>query len=832
MKKLIFIIYTAVIIQLLFSFKLSAQSWIRINQLGYLQKSLKVAVLGSKENISVSQFELCDALTGNTVWKSGSVKTYGAYGPFKTSFRLDFSNFTKEGAYFIKAADVKSPSFRIANDVYNGTADVLLKYMREQQCGYNPVLKDSCHTHDGFIIYDPPRDSTFIDVVGGWHDATDYLQYVTTSANAVFQMLFAYQQNPKSFEDKYDANGDPGANGIPDILDEAKWGLNWLVKMNPKKNVMFNQIADDRDHAGFRLPNKDSVNYGIDLERPVYFCNGKPQGLFKYKNKTTGIASTAGKFASAFALGSQMLKKYYPEFAEEIRQKAIDAYTFGKENPGVCQTAPGKSPYYYEESNWVDDMELAAVQLSVLTKDQKYLRDAVDYGKQEPVTPWMGADTASHYAWYPFINLGHYYLSTSFNKKNDKQFIKYLKEGIDNVYQRGKSNPFLIGVPFIWCSNNLVSALVTQCHLYYELTNDPTYLPMEASLRDWLLGCNIWGTSMIIDFPEWGVSPKDPHSSFTVVGKIKIPGGLVDGPVYTTIYNKLVGLKLFKEDAFKEFQSNVAVYHDDYGDYSTDEPTMDGTASLTYYFSALQKEGMSASYKKNFEYLRGGIIRTNTTKKEIHLVFTGHGFADGVEKVRQVLKKHNINGAFFFTGDFYRNPEFKSEIEKLKKDGNYLGAHSNKHILYASWTHGDSTLVTKEEFINDLKANYEEMKKFGITKNDAKYFLPPYEWYNDDISNWCKEIGLILVNFTPGTYSNADWTYPDSGKQYVSSDTIFQRILNYEKKDPNGLNGFILLTHPGTDPRRPDKFYNKLDELITALQKKGYKFTLLSDVME
>jgi peptidoglycan/xylan/chitin deacetylase (PgdA/CDA1 family) len=52
--------------------------------------------------------------------------------------------------------------------------------------------------------------------------------------------------------------------------------------------------------------------------------------------------------------------------------------------------------------------------------------------------------------------------------------------------------------------------------------------------------------------------------------------------------------------------------------------------------------------------------------------------------------------------------------------------------------------------------------------------------------------------------------------------------LNYEKKDPHGLNGFILLTHPGTDPRRPDKFYNKLDELITVLQKKGYKFTQLS----
>ena len=230
---------------------------------------------------------------------------------------------------------------------------------------------------------------------------------------------------------------------------------------------------------------------------------------------------------------------------------------------------------------------------------------------------------------------------------------------------------------------------------------------------------------------------------------------------------------------------------------------------------------------KNAIFVRGGIIRTDTTKKVIHLVFTGHEYADGLETVREVLKKHHINGSFFFTGDFYRNPDFKNEIYKLKENGNYLGAHSDKHLLYASWTNRDSTLVTKHEFINDLKANYTAMKLFGISMNDAKYFLPPFEWYNDDISKWSSELGLTLIDFTPGTSSNQDWTYPDLGKQYISCDTIFKRILEYEKNNINGLNGFILLTHPGTDPRRPDKFYKKLDELITILQNRNYRFTLL-----
>ena len=50
-------------------------------------------------------------------------------------------------------------------------------------------------------------------------------------------------------------------NGLPDVLDEAKWGIDWLLKMNPSRSVMFNQIADDRDHMGMRMPRQDSF-YG------------------------------------------------------------------------------------------------------------------------------------------------------------------------------------------------------------------------------------------------------------------------------------------------------------------------------------------------------------------------------------------------------------------------------------------------------------------------------------------------------------------------------------------------------------------------------------------
>ncbi len=568
------------------------KSWIRINQLGYLNNSVKVAVLVSKEDLSPKSFEIIDAATGETVWTGSDIKAYGNFAGFKSTFRLNFSNFEKSGKYYVKAGEIKSPVFPISNKVYNGTADFLLKYMREQQCGYNPVLKDSCHTHDGFIVDHPTLTGKYIDVKGGWHDATDYLQYVTTSANATYQLLFAYEQNPEAFGDEYDKDGNPGKNGIPDILDEAKWGLNWLNKMNPDSAVMFNQIADDRDHAGFRLPNHDSVSYGKGLERPVYFVTGNQQGLCKYKNRTTGVSSTAGKYASAFALGSVIMKKYYPEFSEEIAHKALQAYEFGKTDLGVTQTACCKSPYFYEEDNYVDDLELAAAQLYEDSGNKKYLTEAAGWGEVEPYTPWMGADTARHYQWYPFMNVGHYLLAVSENPKVSKRFTGYFRKGIDNVYRRGKDNPFQIGIPFIWCSNNLVAAIITQAHLYRKATGDNTYREMEASLRDWLFGCNPWGTSMIIGLPKNGDYPSDPHSSLSVLDSIKIDGGLVDGPIYTTIFKFLEGLKLAHPDEYKEFQSDFIVYHDDYGDYSTNEPTMDGTASLTYYLSAMQAEGM------------------------------------------------------------------------------------------------------------------------------------------------------------------------------------------------------------------------------------------------
>jgi endoglucanase len=695
--------------------------------------------------------------------------------------------------------------------------------MRQQRSGYNPYLKDSCHTMDGYTMYGPMPDTTRIDVSGGWHDASDYLQYATTSANATYHLLAAYRDFPEVFTDQYKANGLSGSNGKADVLDEAKWGLNWLLKMHPRPDWLFNQLADDRDHAGMRLPTEDRIDYGVGKGkgRPVYFATGKPQGLGKYKNRSEGVASTAGKFASAFALAAQEYKGVDDSLANLYKMKALSAYKLGLDKPGVCQTAPNGAPYFYEEDNWVDDMHLAAASLFQLTGDKAFYKQSWQYGLQEKVTPWMGKDTAKHYQFYPFHNFGHFELAKESDAKSRSELIGFYKDGIERVWNKAKANGFLRGIPFIWCSNNLTTSLTIQCILYKQLSGDKTFEEFEQANFDWLFGCNPWGISMVYGLPSGGNTPKDPHSAFTHLHNFPIDGGLIDGPVYGSIYKGLKGITLYKPDQYAQFQSDLVVYHDDYGDYSTDEPTMDGTASLVYLLAA---EEHRSSNKSKIVVSQGAIIRGDITKKNIALVFTGDEFADGGAVIRKTLSKNNIKASFFLTGKFYNNPLFKTLIIGLKQDGHYLGAHSDQHILYCDWTKRDSLMVTQKQFSDDLKNNYMKMKKFGILKKDARFFLPPYEWYNKKIAEWTSEEGLQLINYTPGTRSNADYTYPEMGTKYVSSDKVQKSILDYEINDPKGLNGFILLVHIGTDQRRTDKYYLYLDNLITILKAKGYRF--------
>lgn len=135
---------TAIIILVLLSIHgARADSWIRINQLGYLPGSVKVAVYISQEPGAEKNFTLFDALTDRPVF-SGTAEQYdGSVWGMSSAARLDFTQVRQPGGYYIEYGRARSETFRIGSDVYDGTADFLLNYIRQQRCGYNPLDRKS-----------------------------------------------------------------------------------------------------------------------------------------------------------------------------------------------------------------------------------------------------------------------------------------------------------------------------------------------------------------------------------------------------------------------------------------------------------------------------------------------------------------------------------------------------------------------------------------------------------------------------------------------------------------------------------------------------------------
>jgi hypothetical protein len=533
-----------------------------------------------------ARFEVLIPNSGGKVVYSGRVKpiTGATWGQFDYHAELDFSTFSNRGEYVLRVGDAQSLPIRIGFvGGYTRLPAELLEFMRQQRCGFNPWLNTNCHQLDGRTAYGPLPDGTPIDARGGWHDAGDLLKYLITGANATAQILLAQQlgtHNHFLWTDAFDARGLPGTNGLPDILDEARWGLDWMLKLHPATNALYHQVADDRDHAGWRLPQNETVDYGWGKggARVVYFADGKPQGLKQYQSASTGVANVAGRYAAAMALASQLWQDHpqHKDFAKQCLKAGLEVYALGRAKEGVQQGNSYSAPYRYEETTWADDMEWGAVELYLATGNDAFIEEAKRYANLAADENWMGKEQTGHYQYYPFINVGHYRLYDLVDNKFKKVLAGYYRAGIERCVRAGGKNPYRVGVPFIWCSNNLLVALVTQCFMYERMTGDKRYHEFAVKQRDWLVGRNPWGTSM---FTQIGtVYPRDVHLMTVQLLKRPVTGGLVDGPVYDRIFKSLKGVTITEPDPFAAFQGQ-AVYHDDVKDYSTNEPTMDGTAS-------------------------------------------------------------------------------------------------------------------------------------------------------------------------------------------------------------------------------------------------------------
>lgn len=225
---------------------------------------------------------------------------------------------------------------------------------------------------------------------------------------------------------------------------------------------------------------------------------------------------------------------------------------------------------------------------------------------------------------------------------------------------------------------------------------------------------------------------------------------------------------------------------------------------------------------EHFTRVKGGIVRGDSTLPHVYLVFTADAEAEGMLHILKVLKEEKVKAGFFFTGNYYRNPENKEATKKLIRQKHYLGPHSDNHLLYCSWENRDSTLVSKDSFLTDLRKNVSLIQQYGA-KPKTKIYIPPYEWWNDTIAAWSKEAGWSIINFTPGIRTNTDYTTPDM-VNYRSSEWIIQSLKELHAQSPKAFNGAIILVHAGTHPARTDKFYYRLKEMIQWLKGEGFIF--------
>ncbi|MBI4482145.1 MAG: glycoside hydrolase family 9 protein [Acidobacteria bacterium] len=506
--------------------------WIRASQIGYLPGDRKIAILSADAPLS-GKFSVGD-------FAADIGPDQGPWGPFQHNYRLDFTAQMKPGRYVVRFGEIGSLPLRIGEDVYEDVPRRLLDFVRLQRCGNNPVTGKQCHQKDAIDSETGER----VGLVGGWHDAADRIKHMITTSYSVAALLLA------------------GAE------EEGRYGASFLKKIHPEADTLYVQIGDDRDHGlPFTLWHEDSVDYGWGPggARPAWRATGKPQGP-RYRNASTGLASLAGRCAAALAIAGDL-------------DRARSLYTLAKKNPGCAQSVPVKAFYYYGERTYHDDLEWAAVELYRATKDRQYLEEAIRYAHLAHDESWMGKAWHGHYEYFPYVNLAHWRLYEFVDNDTKVKIATYYRKGLEEVRRRAEQNAYRLGTPLVWCSTNDVIAFATQAVLYEKMTSDRRYRGLAAEARDWIFGRNPWGVSFVCGVPEGGVASSKPHHLFyKLVNRLPV-GGLVDGPVYGEI-NRALQHAPFGEDPYARFQSDLAVYHDDFNDFATNEPILDGTASL------------------------------------------------------------------------------------------------------------------------------------------------------------------------------------------------------------------------------------------------------------
>ena len=332
-------------------------------------------------------------------------------------------------------------------------------------------------------------------------------------------------------------------------------------------------------------------------------------------------------------------------------------------------SVPVRAPYYYGEISYFDDLEWAATELYIATKDKQYLRDAIRYAHQAGDNPWMGTDHHGHYEFFPYVNLAHWRLHPYVDAATQAKLAGYYRAGLERVHERAAKNPYRLGTPLVWCSTNDVVALATQAALYEQMTGDTRYRELATEARDWIFGRNPWGVSMVIGVPANGRHASRPHHLFYKL-RTACPWAVsstAPSPNRSTTASSST-LSTTKSSSISN--PTCAVYHDQFADFSTNEPIIDGTVSLLLLLHVWAADSPTSETSTANPKARSSAA---TLPKRSSALFTGDTYANSAVPILDTLNERNIEAGFFLTGNFARNPAFRPALDRMLAEGHYFG---------------------------------------------------------------------------------------------------------------------------------------------------------------
>lgn len=522
-----------------------------INQIGYLPSASKIAVFRGDDQDT--EFEVVNLSNDTVVYTgkiTGSIENQTAN---ETDRYGDFSEVMEDGTYLIRTKSLgDSYTFEIAPDVYNGLLEDAVRMMFTQRCGteltsdyVGDFAHKECHSEMA-VIYGTEEK---IDVSGGWHDAGDYGRYVVAAANTAAEMLLAYENTPDLFSD--DTNIPESENGVPDILDEVRYCLDWMFKMQNEEGGVYHKVTC-AEFPGYIMPEYETEE--------LIVCP---------------VSKTAtADFAALMAMSYDVYKNIDENYAKKCLNAAEKAWTYLESGGGelITENPSGIVTGAYEDTDFADERYWAAAQLYKATGKTVY-KEAFEQAAKKNVYTGFGWQSMGH-----FGNLAYLSMEKS---KIDSNVADKIRETViaeaDAIVSSAALDGYGVAMEnYYWGSNMTVMNQGLVLLLANQISSNQEYQNSAGEHLNYVLGKNPMAMCYVTGYGT--VSPLHPHHRPSMVTKDVINGMVVGGP------NQKLEDSVVKSEC--KNSPSALCYVDDYESYSTNEVDTYWNSPLIYLLSA------------------------------------------------------------------------------------------------------------------------------------------------------------------------------------------------------------------------------------------------------